>query len=98
MPLSFSLIVLRIVDTPVKTCGAAAGVFSDLHSVRITVIIQSGPSFDSPFARFVVDPGVRVLDGVGLLGAAFLEALRDFFSVSGAGGSAGLFVPRAVFR
>lgn len=95
---SFPLMVLKTVDTPVKTCGAAAGVFNALHSVRITVIIHSGSSLDATLARFAVDLGVRVFEGVGLLGVGFAEVVRDFFGVSGSVGSACLFVASAVLR
>lgn len=97
-PLSFSLMMSRTVDTPVKTCGAAAGVFNALHSVLIAVIIHSGSSLDVVLIRLVVDLGVRVFEGVGLLGVAFAGVVRDFLGVSGSAGSAFLFVASTVLR
>jgi hypothetical protein len=96
--LAFSLMALRIEDTPVKTCGAAVGVFKALHSVLMTVIIHSGSSVGAPLGRFAVDFSVRVFEGVGLLGVGFAEVVRDFFGVTGAGGSSCFVVARAVLR
>jgi hypothetical protein len=96
-----SLIAFRMEDTPVKTCGDAAGVSKALHRFRITVINHSGSSPGAALGRFPVEFGVRVFDGAVLLGVAFFATARDFFDVMAAGGGADsgcVVVARAVLR